>query len=288
MPDELHTPSHRYYQRQNHVMLTRDSFSRDTIFDAAIQIIDGFSPAALFAAGEAGFWGEVTTADLWQDTARTTPVTAAGQAVASWRLRTASGVIYAEQATAGNRPLYQLDGSRGFLEFDGATSNRWLQTPAVNFSASDEVTVVAGFRKLSDAARATVVELTNAATGRFTIEAPSAAATANLIFLSSGTTPAASASSNVYPAPFSAVLTGLGKISTDTSILRVNGAQINSVATDQGTGNFSNAIVYIGRRGGASQPFSGRLYGLIARGALTSGAQLTAVERWMNERTGAF
>lgn len=248
----------------------------------------GYSPAVLFAAGEAGFWGEVTTSMLWQDAARTSPVTAAGQAVASWALRTATGVIYAEQATAGNRPLFQIDANgRGYLEFDGATNNRWLQTAAVDFSGTDKVTVIAGVLKGSDAARATLVELTAAGVGRFTIEAPSAASPV-YAFSSIGTTLAQATSGASFAAPNTAVLTGLGDISGDSALLRRNGTQIANSAGDQGTGNYSNAAVYIGRRSGTTLPFNGRIYALIARGLLTSGAALTTAETWVNQRTGAY
>ena len=71
----------------------------------------GFNPvAALFGAGEAGFVGEVTPSRLWQDTARTTPVVADNDPVQSWELQTASGVIYATQATLANAPLFRTSG----------------------------------------------------------------------------------------------------------------------------------------------------------------------------------
>lgn len=248
----------------------------------------GFSPSALFAAGEAGFWADVRAENVWQDTARTSPVSAVGQAVASWGLRTATGIVYAEQATAGNRPLFQIDADgRGYLEFDGATNNRWLQTAAVDFSGTDKVTVIAGVLKGSDAARATLVELTAAGVGRFTIEAPSAAYPV-YAFSSIGTTLAQATSGASFAAPNTAVLTGLGDISGDSALLRRNGTQIAKSAGDQGTGNYSNAAVYIGRRSGTTLPFSGRIYGLIARGALTTGTQLSAAESWMNAKTGAY
>lgn len=246
----------------------------------------GFGPASLFAAGEAGFWGEVNTSTLWQDVARTSPVTAAGQSVQSWMLRTAAGgVIYATQSTTGNAPIYQTDGNgRGFLLFDGIDD--WLQTPAVNFSATDKVTVIAGLRKLSDAARAMVVELGPPAVGKFAIEAPSAPGGNNITTVGGGSINIGTS----YPAvaPITQVTTILQDIAGDSLIIRGNGAQLGSSSSDQGTGNLANDIVYIGRRGGASLPFNGRLHALIVRGALTSGVTLTNAELWTNARTGAF
>ncbi|MCA3276484.1 MAG: hypothetical protein ING26_13280 [Roseomonas sp.] len=80
-----------------------------------------FTPADVFTTGIDGIWSSrITTADLWQDVARTTPVTAAGDPVGSWRVNLSSGVTYLQQGTAGLRPIYRVNGSgAGYLEFDG-------------------------------------------------------------------------------------------------------------------------------------------------------------------------
>jgi hypothetical protein len=70
--------------------------------------------------------------------------------------------------------------------------------------------------------------------------------------------------------------------------LRLNGSDIQTVTSDQGTGNYGNYPIYIGRRGGTTLPFNGRLYGLIVRGAASSDAQIVAAERYMNFKTGAY
>jgi len=250
----------------------------------------GFGPASLFAAGEAGFWGEVNPSTLWQDVARTLPVTAAGQSVQSWMLRTAAGgVIYATQAATGNAPQYQIDGNgRGFLLFDGIDD--WLQTPAINFSATDEVTVIAGVRKLSDAARAMLVEITSGGAQTFRLEAPSGAGLQQYNYYSRGSLVPSpdSASFLGVAAPVTSVVSGQSKIATDTLTIRVNGVAGTSSTGDQGTGNYANDIVFIGRRAGTTLPFNGRIYSLIVRGALTSGVTLTNAEAWSNARTGAF
>jgi hypothetical protein len=67
-----------------------------------------FNPVnVLFGANEVGFAAEVSPSVLWQDTARTTPVTTPGNTAASWALPGAGGsVIYATQSTAAARPIY--------------------------------------------------------------------------------------------------------------------------------------------------------------------------------------
>jgi hypothetical protein len=67
-----------------------------------------FSPLSLFAASEPGLWcdfGDLST--LFQDTAGTTPVTAAGQSVARINDKSGRG-NHATQATAAQRPQYQV------------------------------------------------------------------------------------------------------------------------------------------------------------------------------------
>jgi hypothetical protein len=89
-------------------------------------------------------------------------------------------------------------------------------------------------------------------------------------------------------APVTAVVTGFGDISGDSAILRVNGAQAASITTDQGTGNYGNYPLYIGRRGGASLPFNGHLYSLVVRGAASTDSQIASVERYINGKTKAY
>jgi hypothetical protein len=89
-----------------------------------------------------------------------------------------------------------------------------------------------------------------------------------------------------YIAPITNTLTGIGNISGDTVILRINGTQAASSAADQGTGNYGNYPLYIGRRGGTTNPFNGRLYGLIVRGAQSTTEQIVETEKWLAQKTG--
>ena len=68
-----------------------------------------FTPATLFPSGVVGAWfdpSDIST--LFQDTAGTTPVTAAGQTVALMRDKSGGG-YHATQATAAQRPTYRVD-----------------------------------------------------------------------------------------------------------------------------------------------------------------------------------
>ena len=187
-------------------------------------------------------------------------------------------------AVAGSNSIAIQAGNPGFVGTIDNVSVREVLRPA------DKMTVFAGVRKLSDATAAIVAELTanlNSNNGAFYVTAPQNSLSANFGFDSKGTVEAV-ASASGFPSPLTAVLTGIGDISGDRSTLRINGIQVSQVTTDQGTGNYSNAIIYIGRRGGSSVPFNGYLYSLIVRGAATTAAQIAATETWVNSRTGAY
>jgi hypothetical protein len=151
-----------------------------------------------------------------------------------------------------NFPLY--------LYFDGI-DDFLVSTATVDLRSTDKVGVFATVRKLSDAAGNVFMEFTagaTAANGSFLLSARAVVAT-DLFFYSRGTIGASVAPAG-YPSPQTLALVGLGDISGDTSTLIVNGVQAAQSTGDQGAGNYSNSIMYIGRRGGTSLPSKMRLY----------------------------
>lgn len=246
----------------------------------------GFSPLSLFAAGEQGFWYDPSDlSTVWQDSARTTPG-AVGQPVGCIDDKSGRG-NNATQSTAGSRPILRQSGSLFYLEFDG--SDDGLVTGTIT-PGVDEMQIIAGVRKSSDAARGMIAEhSTSAATaGTFLLEGPSFAAGADFRYASGGSigfSGVVQATGNA--APITKVVTGLGDISADSSIIRVNGTQAASSAADQGTGNYTAQVTYIGRRAGASFPLNGNIYAMICRfGANLSAGQLAQAEAWVASRTG--
>lgn len=185
------------------------------------------------------------------------------------------------QSTAASRPTLQS----GYAGFDG-TDDSWA-TGSIDFSGADKVTVIAGVYKASDAATGVVCELSSdypLNNGVFALNAP-AGANPNFQFRSKGTTTADNSVSG-NAAPTTKVLTGQGDIAGDLNILRINGVEGARVTTDQGSGSYSNAALYIGRRGGSSLPFNGRLYGLIVVGRALTATEIASAERWMANRAG--
>ena len=209
---------------------------------------------------------------------------------------TGNMVIHGAQLNLGPTALdYQRNDSHlGGVATGASTDLHWLETDGVDdgmatgnidFTGTDKVSVFAGVRKLSDAARASLFEIgTGSGSGRFTVEAPYASLT-GYAFNSVGTSQGF-ASTSAFPAPSSSVLTGSGDISADMATLRVNGGEVGVSASDQGTGNYGNYPLYIGRRADTSRPFNGHLCGLVIRGALTDAAGITNVEKYLAKKSG--
>lgn len=183
---------------------------------------------------------------------------------------------------------YDTAGFPHYLRFDGVDD--WLVTPTIT-PGVDKVQVFAGVRKLSDAAQI-YLELSdniNNGLGRLQIIA-SQSDSIGIAFASKGTTTrSAFVPVSGFAAPVTGVVIGLGDISGDSAILRVNGTQAASNTADQGTGNYLAYPLYIGRRGGTTLPFNGHLYGLIVRfGANLPAGTIASTETWLNGKTGAY
>lgn len=248
-----------------------------------------FSPAALFAAGEAGGWydpSDIST--LFQDDAGTVPVTAPGQTVGRILDKSGQG-NHLTQATLSKRPLYQVDsGGYPYLLFDALDD--WFVSPTIT-PGVDKAQIFAGVYKASDAATGNVMETStsvNVNNGAIRMTSP-ISTFPNFGMQSRGTVSTAATAPNSYPAPLKAVLAAVGDISGDSAVLRVNGAQVAASTADQGAGNYLAYPMYVGSRAGASNFFNGRIYSLIVRfGANLDAATIAATEAWVNSQTGAY
>jgi hypothetical protein len=194
---------------------------------------------------------------------------------------TTAGTV-ADVTESGQRDCYYLD----------FASNKSLATSAIDFSATDEMTVIAGVRKVSDAADGMACELSANAggnAGSFYLGAPEATASASYTFLSRGSasvSPSNRAEATGFAAPVTNVVTGQSDISNDAVSIRVNGSLINSDTGDQGTGNYGNYALNVGARNGSSVYFTGHIYQLIIRGRTTPDSVLRQAERHVATRTG--
>lgn len=186
---------------------------------------------------------------------------------------------------------YDTVGFPLYLKFDGADD--WLQTAAIDFSGTDKLFATAALRKLRDSAAGVVVELSNVSNtnnGSFALLAPAGTGDTFAVYMRGAEAITTSIPDGV-PSPASRVFTGV----MDTSVAvgmqsrsRLNGAHYAYASRDSGGGNFGVYPIYLGRRGGTSLPFNGRLYSLLIRGAATPDATITKVERYLNQNARIY
>jgi len=190
-----------------------------------------------------------------------------------------ASAAYVASSTAGDAYLW------------GAQLETGSTATAFQNIGTDKVTVVAGVRKLSDAAVSALLEFSAAANlnaGSFVAFTPGSGSE-RFSWGSRGTAAAVSyapTTSAAYTAPVTSVLTGTANISGDSVALRANGTQVATSASDQGTGNFGNYPLYLFRRGGTTLPFNGRFYGLSIIGAQLSANDITVLEKFQATKTG--
>ena len=187
-----------------------------------------------------------------------------------------------DYATAGFLPYLALDGT-----------DDSFATNSINFSATDKMSLCVGVTKLSDAATGFIAELsasTSANNGSFYVAAPESTSQRYSVLGRGSSAPVASqlatTTSNTYLSPVTNVLTGIFNISGDSNNLRLNGTSIDTATGDQGTGNFGNYPLYIGRRNNASIPLNGNLYQLIVCGKALSASELASTEAYVATKTG--
>ena len=171
-----------------------------------------------------------------------------------------------------------------YVQYDGTDDS--FSTSSIDFTATNKMSVFAGVRKLSDAALGMAAELSvdaSANSGSFRLIMPGSA---GYEYRQRGSLNAAGASVGAgFAAPITNVITGLGDISGDTTTLRINGTQVAQATNDQGTGNYGNYPIFIGRRNNATLPFNGRDYGIIIVGKTASASEIAATESWLAAKT---
>lgn len=176
--------------------------------------------------------------------------------------------------------------------FDGVGD--WLQSEvAVDLTASGQLSLFAGAKKLSDAAQGTLAELSINApsasyTGSFILRAPQTAGGNDFMIYNRGATGSQNSQAIGLPAPLPAVISGLSDLS-DVARIRANGTLRTTTAAVFGGGNYRSDILYVGRRAGSTLPFNGMLQSLIIRGGdLPDNATVIETETIINDVWGAY
>lgn len=206
-------------------------------------------------------------------------------AVSQFDVRVAGdGVGLPSYQRVGVATDYDTVGFPPYLDCDGTDDS--FATSSIDLSGTNRISVFAGARKRSDAARGILLEFSNVATGRFSIEAPQNAGTGYIG--SSGGSIVVFTSGTNHPAPDTSVLSLFADIAADTVSLFRNGTLIASSVLDQGTGNFANGVLQIGQRSNSTLRFNGRIYGLIILGRTATAIEVSRLNRWMNSKTRAY
>lgn len=240
--------------------------------------------SALYArtAGTKALYEFGTESARFQDSAGTTPTTAAGQPIGLVLDQSGGTAVNLAQPTAASRPLLQYDGSGfPFAQLDGADDS-WQSLIPLDLSASNKLTVIAGVRKRSDTNRGLIAELSPSSgnAGTFVLGAPNTAGATGFGYSASATA-SQGVATTAYPAPVSAVLTGITDATAPYTALRVNGTLVGSTASSLGTGNMISATLNVGRRNNTNLALSGDLYVLMIFATVLTADEIALCERYV-------
>ena len=174
-----------------------------------------------------------------------------------------------------------IDGTQflPYLSFDG--TDDWMTTQNLNWTTTDEGTAWAGVTKLKSDDTYIIFEgtglgFTTISSNRYSFNS----------LTNAGVNTAAVSSTNTSTPPITNVLTAITDISADICTLFQDGVQAANTTTDQGSGNFRLANVFIGTRGGTARFFTGRIYSIILRGVLSDVQQRVDTNIWVGSKCG--
>lgn len=241
-----------------------------------------WSPLSLFASGEQGAWYDPSDlSTMFQDSAGTTPVTAAGQNVRRINDKSGNGN---DIIITGGIPLYQNPLGIYYLE---GNSHYGTSYSSVNLSAFNSISIIVGFKP-------GLTEQVIFSFGRILSDAGSfdfgTLNTRKPIVYWRGSTGFAakyygSDIQNEIIASTQIDFTGNNQ-ATECPVFRLNANDVAvvTVNNDGGAGPLGNYTFNL--FDGYATRFLGRFYGLIAVTGLLDAATQLSVESWMAEKTG--
>lgn len=237
------------------------------------------------------WWYDIYDLDkMWTTSAKTTNVAADGDPVGYFEDSSGNGHDV-HQPTAGNRLVFRTDGTLNWLEFDGATSNRWLQSVnTIDMTGTNDVTICAAVTRNVTGLQCIVEHTANGGTvaGGYYLFADMQVT--NQIYSTFGkgslaATQAMNALSATIVAPNTRALVATNPIDSFSKI-RANGVETTAASGVKGTGNYANSTLYIGRRAGTSLPLDGDIYALFTYTDIKTGADLTSIETYLAQKSG--
>lgn len=209
-----------------------------------------------------------------------------------WRPQAETGPTATRYQRVTTATDYDSVGFPHYLKFDGVDD--FMVTGNIDFTGTDKMTVWAGVRQLV-ASTGAVVELGatggNAAGGFGFLYGGTGA---NHTLATHGGTAAVNRACAIPTTPTPYVVAcafdhALSGVANEIAP-RQNGVvpATTDTGADSGIGNYGNAAIYIGSRGGSSLRLNGHLNQLIIRGALTDAGRITSGETYTNSKTGAY
>jgi hypothetical protein len=248
-----------------------------------------WSPARLFATGEEGAWYDPSDlSTMFQDSAGTTPVTAAGQPVGLILDKSGNG-HHASQSTSTARPLLEDDDGVLCLKFDGVDD--YLSTAAIDLTGTDKVTHVLGLQNAAIAGTMVYSDFGLGAAGSF-VSLSGLVALGDIGVFKKGTGASGSQQTAAKPAGTTGVLSfnlDLAGATPDLQnpLFNWNGEPGGvGVNTDIGAGTFGNRALHIGALAGPAYFLNGNIYSLVIAGALYDAATVDEAEAWVAGKTG--
>lgn len=253
-----------------------------------------WTPGELFAAGELGAWYDPSDlSSMWQDSAGTVPVTAAGQPVGRIADKSGRGNPLTQPTDTRRPTLAQDADSRYYLSFDGLNDALVSASP-VNMSGVWRVTAFTALRHLASQTSTGVAwehgTTTNTVVGAFATWLSNVAngdMQAQMNFGGSqagrntgALTPPHTA---IYTADYDMARTPVGQFIG----VRRNGASFVFGGTNgSGVNACGSYALHIGARGGTSLHAAMHLYALAIRGSATDLSVIEQAEFWMAEKSG--
>ena len=224
------------------------------------------------------------TQALFQDVAGTVPVTADGDPVGRMQDQSGNG-NHATQTVSGSRPVYRMDGTLHWLEFDGVDDA--LRTTNIDFTNTDKMTVVLGVSALgvSNRGLSFVFDLNDTGEQAVWLGLPSGSG--NITATSSGEGPATAVTESGLTSPLTSVFTVISDINAPLLTLRRNAISKGTNTDSQSGGNYADGVFSLGSQSTNSKRFfEGKIYGLTLRGAETTAPELAQVEQYVAAKTG--
>jgi len=258
------------------------SISRAGISNEVIAPV--WTPASI--SGLVAWYDPSDFSTMFQDSAGTTPVTAANDPVGKILDKSGNG-YHAVQETAGSRPILELNSGYYSLKFDGTAD--FLSIPNFNVG-TDEVSIFAAANKADSTARV-ICELSNNS------NAPANAGVFVMVVgnngedgfssLSRGTQPVGAVQNAAKAATAGKhVVSATHNISGDLSTIRVDGVAGTNGAGEKGAGDFLTYTMYIGARGGTLIRFNSHLYSLFLYSRVVTAGETTSGETYLAEKSG--